>query len=192
MLSSKQAHRSIVSSEQERPKSIIVTLQLDAETHDWLTAQRSRYFPAGINYLDAHLTLFHNLPGHELASVIETCAKEAAAIAPFDVSLPGLMKLGRGVAYKVFAPELLRLRASLAQAFEPWLVKQDRQGFRPHVTIQNKVAPHEAAALFDHLSATYQPRTAEAEGLQLWHYEGGPWRPICAIAFQGAPKGKSA
>jgi 2'-5' RNA ligase len=185
---SKPARLLTVSSEEETAKPIIVTLQLDAETHEWLTEQRSRYFPAGINYLDAHLTLFHNLPGRELAQVIETCARTAATTAPFDVSMPGLMKLGRGVAYKVLAPELARLRALLAEAFEPWLVKQDRQGFRPHVTIQNKVAPHEAAALFDHLSTSYTPRTARAEGLQLWHYDGGPWRPICAIAFQGSGK----
>lgn len=101
----------------------------------------------------------------------------------------GLMKLGRGVAYKIESDEAHAVRNALAERFNPWLIKQDRQGFRPHVTIQNKVSPAEASGLYEHLSSDFEPFKIKAEGLQLWLYEGGPnrpgtWAPAGAIAFK--------
>lgn len=167
-------------------KPLIVTLQLDAQTSDYFDRLRAAHFPPALNHLKAHVTLFHNLPGSEERAVIETLAREAAARAPFSVIVAGLMKLGRGTAFRLESLILTDLRARLAAAFEPWLTRQDREKFRPHVTVQNKVSPAEAIALFDHLSRDFAPFEAAAEGLQLWRYEGGPWSPVCAIAFQGA------
>ena len=174
---------------QSRP--IILTLQLDGDSQAFFQAQRARYFPPAINYIDAHLTLFHNLPGERFDAVLKTLARACAAQGPFALEVCGLMKLGRGVAYKIDAPALLALREALAEAFEPWLVKQDRERFRPHVTVQNKVSPAQAAALYDHLSAGFEPFEARAEGVQLWFYEGGPnrpgtWAPAGAVAFGAA------
>lgn len=166
-------------------KPLIVTLQLDASSSEYFNAQRASHFPSAINHLKAHLTLFHNLPGEDERAVLETLGRAAAARAPFGVSVAGLMKLGRGVAFRIESATLLALRAELATAFDIWLVRQDREKFRPHVTIQNKVATHVANALFDHLSRDFAPFTAIAEGMQLWRYEGGPWSPVAAIAFQG-------
>ena len=44
---------------------VIITLQLEADAAAFFTTQRKAYFPAHINYLDAHLTLFHALPPEE-------------------------------------------------------------------------------------------------------------------------------
>lgn len=167
---------------------IIMTLQLDAESADFFERQRQQYFPPAINYINAHLTLFHNLPGREFEAVLRAAAAVCAVRAPFPVQVAGLMKLGRGVAYKIESDNLSTLRAELAKTFAPWLIKQDRQGFRPHVTVQNKVAPAEAIALYDRLSSSFEPFEARAEGLQLWFYEGGPgrpgtWSPAGAVAF---------
>ena len=167
-------------------KPLIVTLQLDAATSDYFDRLRAAHFPPALNHLKAHVTLFHNLPGREDPAVIETLARQAAARAPFSVMVAGLMKLGRGTAFRLESLILTDLRARLATAFEPWLTRQDREKFRPHVTVQNKVGPAEAMALFDHLSRDFAPFEARAEGLQLWRYEGGPWSPVCAIGFQGA------
>lgn len=167
---------------------LIVTLQLDPATTEIFDRLRAAYFPPVINHLKAHLTLFHNLPGEEERAVLETLGRAALARMPFEMTVAGLMKLGRGTAFRVESAELLDLRAALAAAFERWLTKQDRQKFRPHVTVQNKVAPHEAAALFDHLSRDFSPFRATAEGLQLWRYEGGPWSPVAAIGLQGGAR----
>ncbi len=145
---------------------------------------RRRHFPPTLNHISAHLTLFHNLPYTEENTILTEVAKLAAATRPFDVMISGPMKLGRGVALTVESEALLALRSHLADAFASWLIAQDRQKFRPHVTIQNKVAPHEAAALFDHIAATLTPFAATAEGIQLWRYVGGPWSPIAAVPFQ--------
>lgn len=165
---------------------LIVTLQLDAFSADYFNRLRAAYFPPAINYLQAHLTLFHNLPGEEERAVLETLARAAAVRGPFQMTVSGLMKLGRGTAFRIESAALAELRAELAAAFVGWLTKQDKEKFRPHVTVQNKVAPHEATALFDHLSRSFTPFIAAAEGLQLWRYQGGPWSPVAAAAFQGA------
>ena len=87
----------------------------------------------------------------------------------------GLRFLGRGVAYELRAPELVGLRGRLARGWQDWLTPQDAQGYRPHVTIQNKAAPEAARALRDAMQAGFAPFTVRAEGLLLWHYLGGPW-----------------
>lgn len=170
------------------PGPLIVTLQIDAVSADYFDRLRAANFPPSINHLKAHLTLFHNLPGEEEAAVLKALARAAAAKAPFEITVSGLMKLGRGVAFRVESAALTALQDELAGAFAGWLSKQDKEKFRPHVTIQNKVAPHVAAALFDHLTREFSPFAAVAEGLQLWRYQGGPWTPVAAIAFQGAPE----
>lgn len=167
---------------------LIVTLQLDAASQDYFDALRTAYFPPAINHLKAHMTLFHNLPGGEQQAVLETLAREAARRAPFPLIVAGLMKLGRGTAFRLESEALLSLRAALAAAFGPWLTQQDREKFRPHVTVQNKVSPAQAGALFDHLSQGFSPFEAVAEGLQLWRYQGGPWAPLAATGFQGGAR----
>lgn len=167
---------------------IIATLQLDAKSDAVFQAQRRKYFPPQINYVGAHLTLFHNLPGPHFNEVLKVIGRCCAERKRFALEITELLKLGRGVAYKVEAQALMDLRAELAREFHPWLIRQDRQGFRPHITIQNKVAPHEAAALFDHLNTEFMPFSATAEGVRLWFYEGGPnrpgtWAPAGAIIF---------
>lgn len=105
--------------------------------------------------------------------------------------MTGPMRLGRGVALNIESEKLTEIRSELALRFRKWLSGQDRAKFRPHVTIQNKAAPHEAAALFDHLKATILPFEAMAEGIQIWSYERGPWRPIAAVPFQAIPAAAS-
>lgn len=167
--------------------AIILTVQFDEAADAYFQELRRRHFPAALNRVGAHLTLFHNLPATEELDVVRETAREAAACAPFEVTATGPIRLGRGVAIAIDSQRLLALRARLAAAFKSWLSGQDREKFRPHVTVQNKVAPHEAALLHDHLAATFAPFEATAQGVQLWRYRGGPWAPIGAIAFAAAP-----
>lgn len=94
------------------------------------------------------------------------------------------MNLGRGVAYRIQAPLLDRLREALVDAWLPLLSAQDRAGFRPHITIQNKAEPAEAKALSSALTATFEPVRFTIVGLDLWRYLGGPWKAAGQFRFR--------
>ena len=96
----------------------------------------------------------------------------------------GLINLGRGVAVRIDAPALNTMRDELAEAFASLLVPQDAAGWRPHVTIQNKVPPAEARALLAMLQADFQPRPIAIAGLAAWWYRGGPWELISQHTFR--------
>jgi hypothetical protein len=93
------------------------------------------------------------------------------------------MSLGRGVAYRIDAAELVAIRARLADAFAGLLTPQDAGGWRAHVTIQNKVSPNIAKLLLESLSRDFVPREVEIAGLATWWYRGGPWEPLSRHMF---------
>ena len=68
------------------------------------------------------------------------------------------MDLGGGVAFRVISPDLDQLRSELAADFHGLLGAQDAGGWRPHVTIQNKVPPKEARALLAMIKGEFRPR----------------------------------
>lgn len=149
---------------------------------------RRRHFPPERNHLAAHLTLFHHLPGEQLARVREDLADVARRSAP-AAKLDRVLRLGRGVAFGVDSAGLLALRRELADRWAPWLTAQDRGWGRPHVTVQNKVAPELAAALHARLAARHVARPTRVEALRLWRYEGGPWTPLDRYPLRGGPSG---
>ena len=79
------------------------------------------------------------------------------------IRFPKVRSLGGGVAIEIESPGLIQLQHHLAQGWNDWLSKQDRQGYRPHVTIQNKVTADEARQLYDRLSSEWQPLDAYGE-----------------------------
>jgi 2'-5' RNA ligase len=162
---------------------LIVTLALDEASFAFFDRQRRRYFPPERNFIPAHVTLFHALPGEELRKVLTTLEQVCGPEAPFDIAVTGLRSLGRGVAYTLDAPELGRIRSSLAGRWSAFLTPQDRQKHSPHVTVQNKVDPATARTTLAELQAAFQPFTARGEGLHLWWYRGGPWEPIRTFRF---------
>lgn len=154
---------------------LIVSAVFSPEDAALLNGLRRTHFPPERNQLDAHLTLFHHLPpsiGDELKHRLSQHARGAAAPQAW---LGGVMSLGRGTAFRVESPALEAIRADLADAFAPLLTPQDRAGWRPHVTIQNKVAPAAAKALQAELSADFRRRPLRIAGLASWWYRGGPW-----------------
>ena len=97
----------------------------------------------------------------------------------------GIMNLGGGVAIRIVSPALSAIRDSLADAFSGLLTPQDAAGWRPHVTIQNKVSPLQAKALHGALADGFQARDIVIEGLAAWRYRGGPWEPVARHKFRG-------
>ena len=167
---------------------LILTLTLDEASQTFFDAQRKKYFPPKINYLGAHLTLFHALPGAEEEAIMEQLTQVAASQpAPLPLAVTGLKFMGRGVMYTLANPELPALHRRLQQQWQPWLSAQDAQGLRPHITVQNKVDPAVARALLTELEAGFRPFEVLGTGLALWAYRGGPWERRRVFAFGGAP-----
>jgi len=65
------------------------------------------------------------------------------------------------------------------------LSAQDAGGWRPHVTIQNKVPPKIARALLDALERTFQARPLRIVALSIHRYLGGPWEKLASYPFRG-------
>jgi len=95
----------------------------------------------------------------------------------------GPWSLGRGVAYRLASSDLEQLRSELAEAFSPWLTRQDQAPFRPHITVQNKAEPEKARQLLEDLQLAFEPFPIFAEGLLLWRYLGGPWALVERFQF---------
>ena len=163
---------------------LVVTLALDDQAQARFDALRRSHFPPERNHLSAHVTLFHALPG-EQEPVVRQALREQAARPPFPVRVTGPRSLGRGVAYALDSQELQRVRAALADRFQGHLTAQDRQPHRPHVTVQNKVAPEQARALLQELASGFVPYDVTARGLALWRYLGPAWEPLALQAFSG-------
>ena len=153
----------------------IVTLLLDDSSAAFFNAQRKKYFPPAINYLSAHLTLFHHLPSTE-EKVKDDLQRWAAQTKEFELDVSAVVSIGKGVAYKIESPELIQLHKTMQQAWQQWLKPQDKQKLWPHITVQNKVSPAAAKETLQELQKDFQSFKAQALGFSLWYYEGGPWR----------------
>jgi 2'-5' RNA ligase len=166
---------------------LILTLQMDESSQEHFDRLRELHFPPERNYLRAHLTLFHRLPGEKEAEISAELREICGEHAPLTLAATGLRFLGRGVAYELSSPRLSALRRELLRSWDSWLGAQDRQGFKPHVTVQNKVSPEQARLLHQELQATFTPFEVAGLGLSLWRYLGGPWEPAATYLFS-APR----
>lgn len=162
---------------------LVLTLKLDSQSFDLFNKLRQQHFPAEKNFLPAHITLFHALPGEQEADIQQLLQRLCAQTPALPLTFPKLRLLGQGVAAEVDCPGLLELRQQLAQRWQAWLNRQDRQKYQPHLTIQNKTTPAAAQQLYHHLGAEWHPIEGRAEGLLLWHYRGGPWQLAGEFGF---------
>ncbi len=87
------------------------------------------------------------------------------------------------MAFEIRSLELETLRANLFKAFGSWPGPQDRQKFKPHITVQNKVEKASADTLYDALRAGLEPRHITILGIDLWDYLGGPWGHRAFLPF---------
>jgi 2'-5' RNA ligase len=162
---------------------LILTLELDPHSFDILNKLRQEHFPPERNFLDAHITLFHKLPGEQEVSIKTTLKTLADSTSAFELTFSTLRFLGKGVAANVESPELLELRKKLLTSWGSYLEAQDKQPFKPHVTIQNKVTSEEARVLLEHLQETWIPLTGQGTALLLWQYLSGPWKLVEKFSF---------
>jgi 2'-5' RNA ligase len=166
----------------------VLTALFDPASALRFDAMRRAYFPAKRNFVPAHCTLFHKLPGERKADVVLLLGRLCASARPFTAFTSSVLNFGRGVAYGLDAPGLVAFRQEVAHAFSPWLSDQDRQRYRPHVTVQNKVDPAVARHLLASLEDDFAPWPVRIEGVCLWRYRGGPWDSAGTFRFgQEAP-----
>lgn len=163
---------------------IIVTAVFGDADHAFFDGLRQKHFPPERNQLAAHLTIFHHL-SPSLEGELRDRLAQAARQPPPVATLSGLLNLGRGVAFRIHSPVLGAVRSDLADAFRGMLTPQDSAGWRPHVTIQNKVDPMVASMLFEQLNASFTPRPVVIAGLAAWFYRDGPWERIARYPFRG-------
>lgn len=167
----------------ETPLPLILTLKLDRQTFSYFDQLRQQYFPPEKNFLSAHITLFHTLPQDQESSIQQTLQQLCSCTPTLSLTFPTLRFLGKGVAVDVDCADLIQLRQQLRQNWNSWLTRQDQQGYRPHITIQNKTTPDAARQLHDQLARQWKPLNGYGEGLLLWYYKGGPWELASEFAF---------
>ena len=162
---------------------LILTLSLDDAAQTYFNALRRQHFPAKINYLAAHLTLFHHLPGAETVAVQVALRAAGLGHSPLPLRVAGVRSLGRGVAFALESDELRCLHRGLQRTFSAHLTPQDQQPLQPHVTVQNKVDPVAARQLLAELQSDFAPFGAVGTGLHLWAYRNGPWESLETYPF---------
>lgn len=164
--------------------ALIVTAELGPADFAWLDALRRRHYPAERNQLPAHLTMFHALPPSAESEIRRVLGRLAVTPAP-GATLAGLINLGTGVAFRIASDDLEAIRAQIADRCHGLLNAQDSAGWRPHVTIQNKVRPSAARQLLTDLERNFRPRPIGISALALHRYMGGSWEPLSRYPFRG-------
>lgn len=163
--------------------ALIVTAELGASDFSWMEGLRRLHYPPDRNLVPAHLTMFHALPPSAETEVRARLSQMVRRTAPV-ARIEGLMDLGGGVAFRIASADLDRIRDELATDLHGLLGAQDSGGWRPHVTIQNKVAPRLARALKDSLERAFSPKSLSIKGLGLYRYLGGPWERLAIYPFR--------
>jgi hypothetical protein len=163
--------------------ALIITADIDPRDLGWLDELRRAHYPPNRNRLAAHLTIFHALPPSAEAEARRALARLASEPRP-RASIEGLLDFGSGVAFRVVSSGLDRIRLELAENFHGLLNAQDLGGWRPHVTIQNKVPPKDARRLIAQLRRDFSPRPLAIVGLGLHRYHGEQ-RRIASYVFRG-------
>ena len=162
---------------------LILTLELALPAQQYFDGLRKAHFPAERNYLNAHLTLFHNLPQAEL-SIINDIEQASGSLAPLTLCVDAIVSTGNGTAYKITSQQLSQLHNKLQKQWQQWLIPQDKQKLWPHITVQNKVSAEEAKKLQKLLKERFEPFEIIATGLSLWEYRGGPWKFVKTFPFK--------
>lgn len=164
--------------------ALIITAEIAPSDLAWLDRLRRLHYPPERNHVPAHLTIFSALPPSAEAEVRSRLARLGGQPPP-RAFIDGLMDLGGGVAFRIVTPDLDRIRNELADDLHGLLGAQDSGGWRPHVTVQNKVSPKEARTLIAKLERDFRPRPLAIGGLGLHRYLGGPWESLASYSFRG-------
>ncbi len=163
--------------------ALIVIAEIAQRDFSWIEGLRRAHYPPERNHVSAHLTMFHAIAP---SAQSELCARVSKIVrrAPPRAEIVGMMDLGGGVAFRIVSPDLDGIRSELAHDLHGLLGAQDAGGWRPHVTIQNKVAPTIARMLKESLERGFVRRSLSISGLGVYRYLGGPWEKVAVYPFR--------
>lgn len=132
--------------------SYVLTLRTSPDLHASMTKLRDVYFPPKLNKLDAHITLFHALPGEKLETDVLPVIKDMVSnTQPYRIRAehPFRLKAGVGIAIADDVDHANKgkhgrnmtriIHAELRKKWGDWLSDQDSQPVRMHYTVMNKV-----------------------------------------------------
>jgi hypothetical protein len=170
----------------------ILTFLTDVPTNKTMTALRTQYFPPHHNRLDAHLTLFHAIPGSHLqSSIIPTLKTLSYSTSPFSISASTPFRLTHGIAIGVpkwkggDEARAVHRRLKVEWMREGFLSEQDRGGFAAHWTVMNKEDDEEKVArAMEEVEGSWREANGVVEGLSLWEYVKGRWRHEVDFLFE--------
>jgi hypothetical protein len=164
---------------------LIVTAEFTADEFARLEGLRRAHYPAERNRVPVHLTMFQGLPPSAIEEVRQQLSLHCGGPPP-RASIAGLMNLSGGVAFRVVSDELESIREAIADHFHGLLCAPDAAGWRPHITIQNKVPARQAKTLLDELEREFRPGPLGIAGLSVHRYRGGPWETLATYRFRGS------
>ncbi|KAL1297314.1 hypothetical protein AAFC00_004865 [Neodothiora populina] len=172
----------------------VLTFLTSKSHHDTMTSLRKKYFPPHLNKLDAHLTLFHALPGDALSSdIIPTLQSVARSTSPFPLNASRPFMLGKhGIAIAVPKTKggepAAQIHETLQAEWMEMLSPQDaaKGGFRAHYTVMNKVDDESVVQKgFEEIKGGWEGCEGVVEGLSLFRYERGRWVRFEDYKFEG-------
>jgi hypothetical protein len=166
------------------PGPLIVTADFAPPDFAWLEGLRRAHYPAELNRVPVHLTMFQGLPPSAVEEVKHQLALHSAGPPP-RATIAGLINLSSGVAFRVVSDDLEAIREAIADHFHGLLCAPDAAGWRPHITIQNKVAPKQAKALLAELERDFRQCPLGISGLSVHRYRNGPWETLARYPFRG-------
>ena len=171
---------------------MILTARLHDQDLAFFDGLRRSHFPPGRNHVTAHLTVFYRVSHWHLSTIRQLLEVVASSHSPMQASTTGIWHLGSGVAFTLDCPELERVRGVSRERFQPWLSPEDKQGWRPHITIQNGVDRARVDGLYAAVTAAFQTRLLSITGLDLWTYRGGPWSAEGSFVFSDGVHAETA
>jgi hypothetical protein len=127
--------------------SLILTARIAEKDLEPFDRLRQAHFPPDSNFLRAHLTMFHRLPGEYEVRIVDALNRAAESVPSVTAEVSGVRHLGAGVAFVIASPALEAIRGALRSVFVSWLGSMDMQAWRPHITIQNMVTRAKADGL---------------------------------------------
>ncbi|CAF9929312.1 MAG: mannose-1-phosphate guanyltransferase [Heterodermia speciosa] len=164
----------------DEDSTYVLTLQTNREFHERINDLRRQYFPAQLNKIDAHITLFHALPGSRLGFILSDLLEIARTEQRFRIQTIKPLQWTHGVALDAnnhCAHRLWKLlERKWGSAGADFLSKQDRGGFKAHYTIQNKVEKEVAKQTWEEVRDRFESDEGEVLGFTLYKYaKSGHW-----------------
>ncbi|UPK99983.1 hypothetical protein LCI18_010918 [Fusarium solani-melongenae] len=166
----------------------VLTLWTDDAHHEEMTALRRQWFPTRLLKVEAHVTLFHALPGSKLHQLKQDIAEISQYTTKFAITVKkeGIYEMNKGVGIRISEGQwkAAKLRSELRDKWEPFLSRQDQQErWRGHYTIMNKEDDKaRVTECLKELQDSFEDSRGTVNGLKLWRYDRGWWREVEAFS----------